>query len=341
MIHSLGMIARCDQGGLGNQTFEIFKNVQPKFVIVMCLGTAGRGREDREKFIAQANAQGSSVEFINGDRLPDDVLLRLAGKVSKVLSIETFYNDKATGIISKAGAKSVLIANPELYDSRVTPDVLRVPTFWELDRMPRGAKILHHPIDRSFYPFRLRHKAEVFYHPAAPAMKDRNGTDIVVSALKHIQSPCKVIIRSAKPSPFGNETTVGNVEVEWLTGMTPYPWDSYPPEADALLLPRRYGGLCLPLQEASSLGMPAIMTDLAPQFSLPHVETVPVSGSTHVPMKGGTFLVYDVKSADVAAAMDKLIENPMHAESLSYQANKWSQAHSWETLRPSWIGALS
>src|SRR5690606_2061207 len=33
---------------------------------------------------------------------------------------------------------------------------------------------------------------------------------------------------------------------------------------DAMILPRRYGGLCLPMNEALCSGLPVIMTDISP-----------------------------------------------------------------------------
>ena len=54
-----------------------------------------------------------------------------------------------------------------------------------------------------------------------------------------------------------------NVELVVETGDVNKYWDLYR-QGDVLVMPRRFGGLCLPAQEALGAGMPVVMPDIDP-----------------------------------------------------------------------------
>jgi glycosyltransferase involved in cell wall biosynthesis len=195
---------------------------------------------------------------------------------------------------------------------------------------------------------RFEHRARpsdgpiTFYHPVAPAMLDRNGTKVVLDALRHVTEPCRVVFRSpGQPSPWSDPSRlIGAVEALWLDQDVPMYWDAYPPETDVLVMPRRYGGLCLPVLEAAAQGIPALMTDLSPQASWPGVHRVaPVAERSHS-MKGGEFPVWDTNPKHLARAMDQLCREPERVAKLSDAAYEWAWANSWTELLPVWAGTL-
>jgi hypothetical protein len=258
---------------------------------------------------------------------------QFARGLDKVLTVEGCYSWEGWDVIRDAGAKSVLIANPELYADDGA-DVVRVPTPWCADRIARAA-VLPHPVSTDRLTYRHRTSAATFYHPTAPAMLDRNGTESVLEALPHVKHECTFIIRGGESR---SKSRVGNVTVDWRTAFTDDYWDAYPDEADVIVLPRRYGGLCLPVQESAALGMPALMTDLAPQSDWPHVMRVPAKRTMSYRMKGGRYDVHTCDPVQLAERIDLLIESPWLVSSLSQAAGAWATRRSWARLYPMWAG---
>lgn len=331
----LGMIVRCDQGGLGNQTWDIYRHLHPQEVLVMRLGDRGRGAEFPERY-----SDGSSTSWqYRGDVLDNMTMREFALACDKILTVETIYHPHGYDIAMECDTTTVLIANPELY-AGYPADIIRVPTHWSLDKMPKGVRVLPHPVARDVLPFRERTECKTFYHPVAPAMLDRNGTDLLMRALPFVEEECRLVIRSHHRSPLGRIDKVGKVQVRWIHGHTDDYWDSYPQEADVMIMPRRYGGLCLPIQEAASLGMPAIMTALDPQLDWPFVTPVPVNDFKTARMKGGTFNVYSCLPSVLAEAMTQLVRHPELVKKASGLANEWADEHSWEMLLPQWRGLV-
>ncbi len=330
----VGLIARCDRGGLANQTWEIWRHIEPERTLLVSLGRAARGAENPGRF------DHGDIKTTQGDRIPDDTLRSMAEGLDVLVTVETPYNAAAFDLIRGAGCQSVLVANPELFVNRGA-DVVVVPTPWSIDRMPPGTEVLPHPVCRDLLPHRRRSEARVFYHPAAPAMLDRNGTKTLLRAMAYIDEPCEVIIRSHERSPWRTDVvTIGHVTARWISAHTEDYWDSYPEEADVIVLPRRYGGLCLPVQEAAALGMPAIMSDLTPQQSWPHVRTIDPGEPRAHRMKGGLFDVWQPDPASLAAAMTDLVRNPDEVGRLSDAANRWADDLSWATQLPRWNDLL-
>jgi glycosyltransferase involved in cell wall biosynthesis len=80
--------------------------------------------------------------------------------------------------------------------------------------------------------------------------------------------------------------------------------------ADALILPRRYGGNCLPLNEAISTGMPVLMPDISPnnQF-LDRTWLMPAEIVGQFEPRT-VIDIYGVKPEDLAAKIDEFAAMP-------------------------------
>jgi len=105
------------------------------------------------------------------------------------------------------------------------------------------------------------------------------------------------------------------------------------------VLPRRYGGLCLPVQEACAAGLAVLMPDLVPNGVWPGPR-VPAEFLRKVTMPCGRVPVYDVKADVLAAAMDELAD-PVRRAEVQGESVAWAQAHSWEAQKPAWLNLLS
>jgi glycosyltransferase involved in cell wall biosynthesis len=337
---TLGMVVRCDQGGLGNQTYSLWKHLKPDVTLLLNLpGHKGRGKGDPGKY----SASWTNVWPWRDDVIPRRMIEDLGRAVDTILTVETLYSG-TQGFYGarESGARTVLVANPELFSS-YPADVTVVPTPWELSRMPK-VKLLPHPTEEPPATLvRQRHVCQTFLHVAAPAMLDRNGTAIVMAALKHVKAECQLEVHApfmAPPWEAGGTTevstsVVGKVHVRWDPRPKRDYWSVYDVEADVMLLPRRYGGLCLPVQEAAACGMPAVMTDLRPQDLWP-TWRVPARLKGKHAMKGGVFDVHDVNPVHLASMMNDLVTGEVDVEAMSDAATVWAKSISWSKLLDEW-----
>jgi len=341
-MDGLTLIARCDSGGLGAQTSALFEFLKPETTVVVH-SSPPRGIERPERFV---NGWGGEVLHVSEKAVTAAFLRHAVANGGVLLSCETFYTD----VSELAGwCKRVLVANPELFDSRYAgwSDVVVVPTSWELSRMPEGVRVLPHPQRvASANSIRVRQRpVRTFFHVAAPAMLDRCGYRTVLQACALMQEECTVLVHGGgREHPSEARWPEGRAKVVW-SDVDFAEWsDIYPVEADMLVLPRRYGGLSLPTQEAAACGMPNLMPDLAPQNGWPGlrfgIRSGALGGSVPTQMKGGTFDVYYPSPKDLAAKMDELVRGEHDIEQMSLNALRWARMLRWDELESEWLEVL-
>jgi hypothetical protein len=328
------MLARCDDGGLGNVCAEFARHLGPERVLLVGMGRSARGLDRPGRF----TGLGCDVRtWPMGMLGQPDALSFLLGGVDTVFTAETWYDPLVVAEARRRGVRTVLLAMPELYDGAQEADETYVPTAWRLDLVP-GAKVLPVPVDRDRLRFRRRHRVRTLYHPASPAMLDRNGTGVLLAALELCEEEHHVVVRrDAGPG----EASVGRCAVEFRGRVEDY-WLSYPDDADALVLPRRYAGLSLPMQEAASLGMLVVATDVSPQreWLPPQLRVAARQGTKHT-MKGGRVAVHEPSAEDLAHVLDRLARaGEREVGRLSMEMGAHAHALSWDVLAPAWTEVL-
>ena len=319
----LTLIVRCDQGGLANQTRALWEALHPDTTIVVHVDPP-RGEETLFYPGALHVQEKSMSATVLGAVTPEGGI---------VLSAESFYCD----VSRLAGRRRVLIANPELYQPAGETDVF-VPTFWEMDRIPGATYLPQIQLAAPQNARRVRVRCETFLHLAAPAMLDRNGTDLFIAALWKMKEPARAIIRDpAKKYVRKNHlVTASGIDVKWETVPVKHWWQCYPLEADALVLPRRYGGLCMPAQEAAACGLPTAMPDLSPQNHWPGPR-FPAGGTFQTArMKGGNFAVSYPDAQDLAALMDRMVRGEIDIFEESNAAMSWADELTSPMLVQDW-----
>jgi len=319
----LGIIGRADEGGLGVQTQEYARWLQPDRILVMHVDPP-RGEYLYERFHGLAPI----VEEVHYPLVPADrgPWRRFLEDVDVVFSAETAYGNEHE-IVDRFGKKLILHANPELY--QLGDDFPRVwaPTAWELHRLPPGTPVVPVPVARD----RLRptgdtHPVKVLLHVSAPAMEDRNGTEQLKAALPSCREHFDLLVAGPERPP--EPTTIGNVRVQPVPPKRDY-WRVYA-GAQALVLPRRFGGLCLPMQEAASLELPIVALGadanaprLAPELLVGTLDT------RGVQMRGGRFDVHSCEPAQLAAVLDSLVAEPHLAQLGRFASGEWARGLDW------------
>jgi glycosyltransferase involved in cell wall biosynthesis len=223
------------------------------------------------------------------------------------------------------------------------PDLFAFPSLWRYDEVPFENKTyLPVPIaTERFTPSQKPASAPTdFLHIIGkPAAHDRNGTHDLLTALRYVRSTIKLTIKCQFPDYVKDAEVPPNVNLHIDTAHTHHYWDNYR-GYDVLVMPRRYGGLCLPVNEALGAGMPVIMPDIDPNNKwLPDAWLVPA-------FKAGEFMaknmvdVYETDPEALAAKIDQFTDPDFY---------RWHQMKavdlagelSWEALTPRYLEVLT
>lgn len=260
----IGLIARADSRGLGIQTKAFHDQMHPaKTLVVDC---------PSQQPLPVRHDWYPNAQWVH--RLPSaaDIEQFLDG-VDVVYTAETGYGHALWDIANRRGIKTVLHANYEFLNRHDQPTVWAAPSLWHIGQWPNGTIHLPVPIETDRFPTpEMPEKASRFLHVVGrPTVNHdgsplhRNGTVDVIKALQRVSADIEVTFRCQQPGyveALLEQHPVGvNVTVE--SGDTPNYWDNYTGQ-HVLLMPRRFGGLCLPVNEALGAGMPVVMTDINP-----------------------------------------------------------------------------
>ena len=334
----LGLIARADNRGLGQQTWAVQRNLKPAKTMVVDCDSAQPLDLHLHRFPNAYIVRGlpSAYEyqhFVEG--------------LDAVYTAETGYGDLWTHA-NKAGVKTVLHANYEFLDVRDQPTVWAAPSSWHLDRFPAGAQHLPVPIEIDRFPVTEKPlTASRFLHIVGrPAIHDRNGTLDLLQALQHVTATITMTVTCQVPGYVGslihdhNIRTPNNVTLILDSVDRDFYWTAYYHQ-DALILPRRFGGLCLPANEAIGAGIPVIMPDIDPNNTWLPAEWLTES------MLAGDFRAkqhifwYRSDLHALAAKIDQLaLDNDFYVRALA-KAHVLRQQLSWESLTPRYLEAFT
>lgn len=320
----LSCLVRSDDGGLGALTWEFWRHMWPARTLVVMTNHRSRGRSDISRFMSHSFDQ--QTRFTPGGPTSEDIDWLLTD-AQVVYTAETWYSTALPQIAAARGVRTVLHAMPEM-DGKEQADLTLIPTEWRHETMPHTV-VLPVPIATDRFTTQPREQLTTLYHVASAAMCDRNGLDIVLATMAHVRSPIKLVIRApGQPGP----TVIGPVRIEWLPHHHGPYFEAWPEGIDALIMPRRFGGLCLPVQEAWAQGIPALMTDLDPQRNWISPDAlVPAYISELAHMKGGTIEVHDSDPRAWAQRIDDLAADPDRFQRLSDQARRLSDGLAWHT----------
>lgn len=320
-MRRLGVVARADSGGLGNLTWELCRALQPDRVLIADIGEYGRSDTYVDRY------DGLNVRVHHGLCPDADDRAWLLDGSDVIYSAETWYSDDLPIEAAKAGVRTVLHVMPELFKDQMA-DELWIPTIYRRQHVP-GARLVPVPVALDRFTFEPRTPAEHFVALWAPAMLDRNGTDAVFASLEAIRVPLRVTVLGAQRRV---ELSDGPVTLDCEP--RPYPkdyWGIWPDDADVLVIPRRYAGLSMPVQEAAARGMPAIMTAVEPQNEWPNIVGVSTRGRpARQRMAGGLVDVHDPDPIGIAQAIERLATSETYAGEMSYRARAWAETLSWD-----------
>lgn len=325
----LGILAQPHRTGIGVQTYELCRHLNPAKVLLTDLTEVHAKNSRNAKKV-------SKVDWFDGffhrrsDGIPttEDLDWLLEG-MDVVFVVETPLNWDIFKMAWDYGVRTVLQPNFEFVEYFIRPhlpkpDLFLVPSKWNVDQLERFEVPINYlpvPIATDRIKRREITQAKQFIHITGhKAHLDRNGTEIVRESVRFVDSEvARIKIHDQSRNELDNY------------------WDLYN-EGDVLLLPRRYGGLSLQLQEAAAAGMPIVVTEHDPYAREDCTVTVP-GPYQHVGVKlRGNVDCYSASPRSLGAVITDLANKDI--TDLSEKSYQWALSRSWENMRPKYMEVL-
>jgi len=262
----LGIIVRSDLGsGLQSQTYNLTRMLKPDRILHIN-SKPFNGREQHTEMYDGFNGF-SSLGF------PDNqTVRRFITGLTHIVTAETFYSYEMIKLANANNIKTFNQVNYEFCDHLRQPlpfpYLWLMPSYWKLEEMTakfENVKYLPPPIfTNDFKKAREtnfeRSGSRRFVHIVGKqAEHDRNGTEDLLRALEFCQSDFELVIRSQYDLPY----EINDRRITFDIGNKADQNELYE-DFDLLIMPRRYGGLCLPMNEALASGLPVVMSDISP-----------------------------------------------------------------------------
>lgn len=326
----VGVIARVDDRGLGNQTWEVARHLNPERVLVLTVPSS-----ERQGFHPHYDRFPDATVMTVDDRLPTWQLKESAVKdwlsgLDVVYTAETAYDDSLPLWAAQLGVATVIHCNPEWYRHHrggiPHPTVWWSATTWRLDFLPDSTRVVPMPVPTDRWPAQCDSTERAVIHPAGRvAAGDRNGTLLAIEAARYMPD---VTVYVTHQEGLRDIDPPGNVDV---AGPTPNYWDTY--RAPVMLLPRRYGGLCLPAIEACGAGVVPVMPDVTPNRMWPGPRVKAHRQDERMRSQGGDLILWQTDPMDLATAVEDTLNNiDRHRADVA----EWVASNSWDALRPMW-----
>jgi glycosyltransferase involved in cell wall biosynthesis len=332
----LGLIARSDPRGLGHQTRAVHDNLEPDRTLVVAMGELGRGYPTNPSWYPDA----TTLPF-DGHRLPELATRAWLDGLDVVYTAETPYDHRLPTWCAQHDVALVVHVNPEFDHwttdhTKARPSTFWSATTWRHDLLPAGTRVV--PMPTAPHPrARVRDGSSGLLHIVGRrALADRNGTAIVFASWRHQRTRARWTITAQDQLAHARPPRSIDLQVH---GPLEDP-DGLYDLGDVLVLPRRYGGLCLPALEAMAAGIPVVMPKVSPNPDWPIIPIGARRGKV-VRTAAGQIPTVDVAPRELAHLVDYLAGTPAEVASASRAALAWAQEHTWEALRPLWLDELA
>ena len=311
MRKKLALIVRMDDTGLGNQTRELYEMLKPHKLMVINSSSFKENIKQHPEWYEKHN----NAYVVNGFPSVAQIMKFLTPDIDVILSVELFYNFDLVHIAKIRGIKTILQYNYEFFDyldgEHFKPDLFIAPAEWNIDKLKdkgiENIKFLPPPInDEKFENIRIFNKnidgeLKILHMLGIRAVNDRNGTKDLEDSLKYSKGKYKLTIHSQNEY---DGKKIKDERVEYRSDNFKDIVDIYK-GFDLIVIPRKYGGLCLPMNEAMMAGIIPIMTDIEPNSSALPGECLVESKKygefeAHMPVD-----LYQVNKKELAKTLDK------------------------------------
>lgn len=321
-----GLIARSETDrGLGIQTLAMYENLSPDTTLVVIVPGSGFAAHPENY------PDATTVKLVN-HTLDETTVRDWWRGLDVVVSVETLYDWRLVEWAKADGVRTIVHGNPEFWmASNPQPDVWWWPTPWRSEYLPEG-QIIPVPVPvRPNVSGSLDDDYLRAVHVKGNAMYDRNGTDILVLAMRQVPKGVKLRIYHQTPAGTNRNSNIR------LMGTVEDRWTMYEGQ-HVLILPRRYGGLCLPALEAMACGVVPIMTECSPNHIWP-IPLVPGDTGRVIGMQTGPVETWDAFTNHLANTVKSFV-NLKQLVPVQRRIAEWVEANTWDSLAQTYYDAL-
>jgi len=267
----VGLLAFANDGGLGAQTRRLAAMLKPDRVLIV----ESRGISPNKQFHLEWY---KDYQFFLTNSFPpsNNEIEHFLQGLTHVFCVENPYNFNLLYYAEKMGIKVFCQSNYEFCDNLdkmylPVPTKFLMPSMWKVEEMrklfPEKVQYLPPPIDPDEFKearainSRRSGKRRFLHVIGTPASFDRNGTMDLLDAVKICKADFDLVIKSQHPLSMNVFLDDPRVKYDFNGAETN---NELYKDFDVLLLPRRYGGLCLTCNEALMSKMPVVMTNISP-----------------------------------------------------------------------------
>ena len=310
---TFGIIARCDNTGLGNQTRDLVRMLNPDRILLVNSTKFNNNKQYPEWY------DGYNVTMTNGFPTKQEVAIFMDG-LNSVLTCETFYHPHFINLAQRRKVKTLMQYNYEFLDHLNKPDMplptyMISPSYWKVDetiaKFGNETKVVHIPppiyVD-DFKSVRENNMSKdhkrILHIGGKAASQDRNGTQTVIDMLRHSKADYELVIRSQSELNINYKDSRLTVEVSNIDSRSEM-YNGF----DAMVMPRRYAGLCLPMNEALVSGLPVFMTDISPNNQILPSDWLVSSSKVSTLMTRVKLDVYEADVRELAKKIDRYVNS--------------------------------
>ena len=334
----VGMVSYATEQGLG----YLAKSFYDAGVIDEALIISYTARGTRPMHLEWYNGKAVVVHDIRP--MQGSEIDKVLDSVDVMLFFETPFDWSFPKKCNSKGVKTVCMPMHEWYpkDKLDTFDLMLCPSKLDQDYFP-GSPLFQPPVDPNTWS--LKTEACRFVHNAGNiGHQQHKGTVEVLRAAQFIESDLTLTIR-AQDVKYLNRLLAQVPEVKKnpkvILELGQIPYEDLYRSHDVSVVPEKFNGLSLPLQEAYAAGLVVMTTDRYPANTwLPSAPLIPVD-HTRKGRIGGGYLEFEESVVDprmVASTMDKWYGKDIRDHSL--KAQKWARANSWEAKKPQLLAIL-
>lgn len=323
----LGLIGRNEIGrGLAIQSKSFYDNM-PVGHVLLVHDVTRRQEAGVDWYPGAMEVEWDTVRHTLNYEIMRDFL----HQVDVVFTAETPYDWSLLDLARSMGVKTVIQGNPEFYKHdrprgpTQQPDEWWWPSSWRRGSLPEGPHMPCPQPDVAFGPPIHVGPLRVLHAVGKRAWKDRNGTDVFIQSIRNAREKLKVTM-------VGMDGDLPEIwpqpNVEWKLFPNGFKdrWSLYENQ-DVLVLPRRYGGNCLPALEAAACGLAVVMPNVSPNAEYTQLLTS-VSQMRMETLPCGPTPIADPDPYSIATMIDLLAADRVllaHEQQLSFNnCPRWS-----------------
>lgn len=333
----IGLIARCEIArGLAIQSKNFYDHIPVEKVLLI--------RMPRPDCVEAPDwyDNATNVAFDNrAHQLDEQTVRRWLKGLDVVFSIETVYDWRIPIWCRKAGVKLVVQGNPEFvkhgqprFEHLPHPDQWWWPTSWRLQHLPEGP-VMPVPLNPREMPEPDPERFRVLHVVGKRAYQDRNGTDILAQAMRSVRGRVTLTAHGID-GQLPEFRRIPNVEYRINPDLVEDRWAMYENQ-HLLILPRKYGGLCLPALEATACGMAVAMPDISPNEELAAIRT-PIGRMRSYILGCGRVDAVESNAMQIAEVLSRLAANREQVQQARIEQRKLLPT--WDVWRDRYLKAF-